>query len=362
MSLINISNLTFSYDGSFDNIFENVSFQIDTNWKLGFIGRNGRGKTTFLNLLLGKYEYNGTISSSVDFEYFPYIIDDKTKNTLDIINNINNTALEWEIIREISLLDMPEDILYRPFNTLSNGEQTKVLLAALFLKENNFLLIDEPTNHLDLAARKTVSQYLNGKKGFILVSHDRNFLDSCVDHIISINKTNIELQKGNFSSWWNNKQNQDNFEIHKNEKLKNEINRLNNAAGRTNDWSDQVEKSKKGTKNSGLRPDRGYIGHKAAKMMKRSKSIENRKLNAVQEKSKLLKNVEEIEHLKLSPLSYHNNRLISFNNVSIIYNNKSICSNINFSIEKGDMINLNGKNGCGKSSLIKLIMGDNINY
>lgn len=362
MSLINVSNLTFSYDSSFDNIFENVSFQIDTDWKLGFIGRNGRGKTTFLNLLLGKYEYSGTISATVDFEYFPFIVDDKTKNTLDIINNINNTALEWEIIREISLLDMSEDILYRPFNTLSNGEQTKVLLAALFLKENNFLLIDEPTNHLDLAARKTVSQYLKNKKGFILVSHDRSFLDSCVDHIISINKTNIELQKGNFSSWWNNKQNQDNFEIRKNEKLISEINRLNNAAKRTNDWSDQVEKSKKGTKNSGLRPDRGYIGHKSAKIMKRSKSIENRRLNAVKEKSELLKNIEDIEDLKLSPLSYHSNRLVYLNSVSIIYDNKSICSNINFSIERGDMINLNGKNGCGKSSLIKLIMGNNINY
>lgn len=59
MSLINISNLTFAYEGSGENIFENVSFQIDTDWKLGFTGRNGRGKTTFLNLLLGKYEYRG---------------------------------------------------------------------------------------------------------------------------------------------------------------------------------------------------------------------------------------------------------------------------------------------------------------
>ena len=74
MSRIQITNLTFSYDTSFDPIFENVSFQIDTDWKLGFIGRNGRGKTTFLNLLLGKYNYRGTISASVDFEYFPAMI------------------------------------------------------------------------------------------------------------------------------------------------------------------------------------------------------------------------------------------------------------------------------------------------
>ena len=72
MAIINVSNLTFAYDDSYDNIFENVSFQIDTDWKLGFIGRNGRGKTTFFNLLLEKYEYGGSISAPCSFEYFPY--------------------------------------------------------------------------------------------------------------------------------------------------------------------------------------------------------------------------------------------------------------------------------------------------
>lgn len=77
MSLIQVSNLTFAYEGSHENIFENVSFQIDTNWRLGFVGRNGRGKTTFLNLLLGKYDYQGSISASVTFSYFPYSVEDK---------------------------------------------------------------------------------------------------------------------------------------------------------------------------------------------------------------------------------------------------------------------------------------------
>ncbi|MEF2837626.1 MAG: ATP-binding cassette domain-containing protein, partial [Oscillospiraceae bacterium] len=72
MSLIQVSNLTFAYEGSYDPIFENVSFQIDTNWRLGFTGRNGRGKTTFLNLLLGRFPYQGSISASVSFSYFPY--------------------------------------------------------------------------------------------------------------------------------------------------------------------------------------------------------------------------------------------------------------------------------------------------
>lgn len=205
MSLINISNLTFSYEGSFHNIFENVSFQIDTDWKLGFTGRNGRGKTTFLKLLMGKYEYSGTISSNVSFEYFPYDVPDADFFVIDVIHEISPNAQDWEIARELSLLNVSDDLLYRSYSTLSKGEQTKALLAALFLKENSFLLIDEPTNHLDTLGRKTLSDYLKRKHGFILVSHDRVFLDNCIDHILVINKTNIEVQRGNFSSWWRNK-------------------------------------------------------------------------------------------------------------------------------------------------------------
>jgi lincosamide and streptogramin A transport system ATP-binding/permease protein len=360
MSLISVENLTFAYDGSYDNIFENVSFQIDTDWKLGLTGRNGRGKTTFLNLLLGKYEYSGKITSNVSFEYFPYEVSDKTDNTADVIGGIYPEYLHWQLLRELTLLQVSEDVLYRPFGTLSNGEQTKVLLAALFLKENSFLLIDEPTNHLDMSARKIVSDYLNSKNGFILVSHDRTFLNNCVDHILSINKTDIEIQKGNFSSWWENKRLQDNFELAEKEKLQKDIRRMSAAAKRTNDWSNKAEKTKMGTRNSGLKPDRGYIGAKAAKMMKRSKSIETRQLSAVDEKSKLLKNIETAESLKLSQLDYHADRLALLQNVSIFYGEKAACENVSFTIEQGDRIALCGKNGSGKSSILKLICGENI--
>lgn len=362
MSLISVTNLTFSYDGSYDNIFKNVSFQLDTDWKLGFTGRNGRGKTTFLNLLLGKYEYSGTISAKTNFEYFPFAVADPENNTIDVIDGIYPDYLLWQVMRELSLLQVAEDVLYRPFNTLSNGEQTKVLLAALFLKENSFLLIDEPTNHLDMKARKVVSDYLNSKHGFILVSHDRAFLDNCVDHILSINKTNIEVQKGNFSSWWENKKKQDNFELAENEKLRSDITRLSSAAKRTADWSDKVEKTKLGTTNSGLRPDRGYIGHKSAKMMKRSKAIEARQQAAIEDKAKLLKNVESSDRLKISPIEFHADRLVELDKVSIVYGEKAVCENVSFTIDQGDRIALYGKNGSGKSSLIKLICGENITF
>ena len=204
MSMIRVENLTFSYPSSYDNIFENVNFQIDTDWKLGFVGRNGRGKTTFLNLLLGKYEYRGKISASVEFDYFPYPVKDIDRLTEDVLREVCPLAEEWEILRELSWLEVDADVLWRPFGTLSNGERTKALLAALFLNEGHFLLIDEPTNHLDSKGREIVASYLKSKKGFILVSHDRSFLDGCVDHILSINRADIQVQKGNFTSWYTN--------------------------------------------------------------------------------------------------------------------------------------------------------------
>jgi lincosamide and streptogramin A transport system ATP-binding/permease protein len=358
MSLIQVSNLSFAYESSFDPIFEQVSFQIDTDWKLGFTGRNGRGKTTFLNLLLGKYEYSGNISASVSFEYFPYHVENKEYLTLDIIEEIYPEYVHWQIVRELNLLKVSEDVLYRPFVSLSSGEQTKVMLAALFIKENRFLLIDEPTNHLDMHARKLVSDYLSKKSGFILVSHDRSFLDHCVDHILSINKTNIEIQKGNFSAWWENKKRQDQFELASDEKLRKDIKRLTDSARRTGNWSDQVEKSKNGTRNSGSKVDKGYIGHKAAKMMKRSKNLEQRQQSAIEEKSKLLKNIESSENLQMFQLDYHKKQLVQLEDVSISYGYKTVCENLSFTIEKGDRVALSGKNGSGKSSILKLICGE----
>ena len=362
MSLINISNLTFAYDGGHENIFENVSFQIDTDWKLGFTGRNGRGKTTFLNLLLGHYEYKGVISASVNFDYFPFKVADISVSTIEIVSAAAGEFERWQLERELSLLQVADDVLERPFNTLSHGEQTKILLACLFLKENNFLLIDEPTNHLDSHARLIVSNYLRSKKSFILVSHDREFLDNSIDHILAINKANIEIQRGNFSSWWANKQRQDNFELSQNAKLKQEIKQLTEAAVRTSKWSDKVEKSKNKPLSSGLSADKGFIGHKAAKMMKRSKNLEKRQLEAVGDKSKLLQNVERMDALSIKPLAYHANRLVEFGDVSISYGEKKVCEKISFAINTGERIAITGKNGSGKSSIMKLVTGTGVTY
>ncbi|MCL2719675.1 MAG: ABC-F type ribosomal protection protein [Lachnospiraceae bacterium] len=362
MSLINVSNLTFSYDGSYDDIFSDVSFQIDTAWKLGFCGRNGRGKTTFLKLLMGDYEYRGMISASVKFDYFPFAVADKSQDTMSILTTIASEAPVWQIQKELSKLAIAEDALYRPFQTLSNGEQTKALLAGLFLRSDNFLLIDEPTNHLDMAARDTVARYLNNKSGFIIVSHDRAFLDICVDHILSINKANIEIMTGNFSTWWKQKKRQDAYELAQNEQLGQEIGRLKESMDRTGRWSDKAESNKFGfnprkSENMNRRP---YEAAKSAKMMKQAKNTEKRRQRNIDEKSKLLKNIETADDLKIIPLIYHTPNIITVENLTIAYDKREIITNLTFTLQQGERLALRGGNGSGKSSLIKLICGEDI--
>ena len=359
MSMIRVENLTFAYPGSFDNVFENVSFQFDTGWKLGFLGRNGRGKTTLLRLLLGEYPCGGAISGAPPCAYFPYEPGDMSRMTLEVLQEAAPTAEEWELLRETGLLGVEAEALYRPFSTLSNGERTKALLAALFCGEERYLLIDEPTNHLDARGRRAAAEYLRRKRGFLLVSHDRAFLDGCVDHVMALNKTGVEVQSGNFSSWWENKRRRDAFEQTRNDHLQKEVGRLRQAAAQTSRWSDQVEAAKKGTRTAGLRPDRGYIGHKSAKMMQRSKSIEDRRQRALEEKEGLLQDLERAEALKLRPLEARG-RLLEARELSLFYGERRVCGPLSFRLEPGQRIALDGGNGSGKSTLLKFLLGEEI--
>ena len=145
MSMIRVENITFSYPSSFDPVFENVSFQIDTEWKLGLVGRNGRGKTTFAEIFfLDEYEYRGKITGAVTFDYFPYswfriqTADDRRYSA----SGVSAGPKQWQITEEncpTLWKWMSLKCLWRPFETLSNGEQTKVAsCGALFERRDIF--------------------------------------------------------------------------------------------------------------------------------------------------------------------------------------------------------------------------------
>ena len=264
----------------------------------------------------------------------------------------------WRLQCEMEKLRLDESILLRSYATLSGGEQTKLQLAVLFSSEQHYLLIDEPTNHLDLPGRELVSRYLSRKRGFLLVSHDRAFLDGCVDHILSINRADIQVCRGNFSTWMENRERQDAFEQRKNEKLLREIARLQDTAREKTQWAGRAEARKIGSAPAD-RPDnyRSYQGAKAERTMARAKAIEKRREAALEEKKLLLKNLEWREELKLVQLPFYTERLAELRNIRIAYGARTVCDSFGLSVRAGERIALQGPNGCGKSSILHLLCG-----
>ena len=364
MAQIQVTDLTFSYDGSADDVLKNVSFSIDTDWKLGLIGRNGKGKTTLLNLFMGRYSYHGSIKTATCFDYFPYMISDLdlTQNAVDLIERWKPQIEIWQVLIQMNELKMDSECLYRPFGTLSFGERTRVMLAVLFAAENEFLLIDEPTNHLDTEARDIVKEYLASKKGFILVSHDRDLLDGVCDHVLVLNRSTIEVQTGNFSTWWENKEKKDAFQQAENEKHLNEIGKLKAAADRSNRWAEKNENSKIGydpvKEHDRSISTRSFIGAKTKKMQARVKSYEKRIDREIEEKEGLLQDVERVSDLKIEPLRFHKEVLINANNLSLGYEGtkERLFTDLRFQVKRNERIILSGENGCGKSSILKAIL------
>ncbi len=335
-----------------------------TDWRLGFIGRNGKGKTTFLKLLLGEYRYGGTISAPCAFEYFPIALEERQLSLTgeELIEELCPGHETWRLLCELSLLGEGEEMLSKKVSHLSLGQRTKLELALLFSKENEFLLIDEPTNHLDAAARDKVKEYLAGKSGFILVSHDRDLLDCCTDHILSLNRKNIEVIKGNYSVWLENKQRKDAFAIAENEKREKEIKDLRRSARQMSNWADKSERSKIGVaereNKDRLANARTYIGSKTKKMQKRVAAVKGRIEREIEEKKGLLEDIENARDLKLFPLEYRKDVLVEFKDYSFRYEGaeRDAVKDVSFDVRRGERVLLRGANGCGKTTLIKRIL------
>lgn len=177
MSLISITNLTFGYDGSAENVFENVSLSLDTAWRLGLTGRNGRGKTTLLRLLEGGLEYRGNISAAVGFEYFPYPADEN-ELVIDIIREKAPSAEDWEI---------PRELFDRSTDGYSAGQRKKVMLARSLSERAHLYIWDEPLNYIDVVSRMQIEQLLTSSDiTMIFTEHDNEFTEKTATRRIEL--------------------------------------------------------------------------------------------------------------------------------------------------------------------------------
>ncbi len=360
MSFIQLENLMFSYSDSLKPIFSGLNIRFDTDWKLALIGANGVGKTTFLELLCGKLKAtSGRISANVNFCRFPCKISDYNKTAYEISEEIAPEAEFWQIEREVNLLGLDAELFFRPFFTLSGGERTKFLLAVLFAGEG-FPLLDEPTDHLDLEGRRKLAEYLKSKKGFLVVSHDRAFLDNCCDHILSITNTGTELVRGNYSVWRQERDKKEANDAARRENLERERARLERASEKLQRWADKSENAKwrQGGERDSSNIDRGFVSARAAKIQKRSIAAFERRENAERNIKELLKDFSDREELKIFSEKYFKSELFHSEQLSVTAEGKTILPPTDFVISSGERIAVCGKNGAGKSTFLKVVAGE----
>lgn len=388
MSKITINKMSYHYEDFYNPVYENINLIIKTDWKLGLIGRNGRGKTTLLKLLSGKLEpTEGNITLPMEVEYFPYTIECGYTKTIDIIKEnigklksmeeamdeiisrndearfdeysmlqeqyleLDGYEIESKILKEMDEMQLDASLLDREFETLSGGEKTRIMLLTLFLRKKAFILLDEPTNHLDESGKAAVIGYLKKKKGFIVVSHDRSFLDEVIDHVISINKSDITIEKGNYTSWKYNKDKKEEYEFRTRERLEEEIAQLERSAKSNRTWADIGNMQKY-----------QYAGNGRANgvetYMRQAKRSEARMQDNIDMKKQLLQNYEEVKHLVMyqkDDLEAESFVQIKELNFKYEGSGKEILKGFNYEIHKGDRIWIKGKNGAGKSTLLKLL-------
>lgn len=391
MPNIYCSHVDFTYPHPYTEVFVDLNLTIDCGWRTGLIGKNGRGKSTLMQLLSGALTPTaGNISNPQNTRYFPGQIPAQANSTLEVTRALIAPFDEWESAMDALLgkqdaeslqryADLQENyrlasgyeingrieqavvqmglspaILSRPFTSLSLGQQTRIQIIALFLVTNAYPLIDEPTNHLDITGRQALAEYLGTQSGFLLVSHDRTLLNATVDHIVSINKNDIRTNRGNWSTWKEEMSRELLNESRTRQKLENEIRDLRKAADQRRQGAAKKEKEKYGNSHA----DTGYIGHKSKKQMKRALVVEDRIEKQLEEKSGLLKNLEKEYQLTVETDSKKGKLVLTLNNVDISINDKPIVRNFSLNLTTGDRIAVVGPNGCGKSTLFNAITHD----
>ncbi|MFC1742443.1 ribosomal protection-like ABC-F family protein [Candidatus Riflebacteria bacterium] len=394
MSCITLDKVSFHYSSPFISVFKDLSINIALSWKTAITGKNGCGKTTLLKLINNDlHPVKGSLKVAIPTIHFPFVVQNIEANTMQVIKNCiapfslwekkmqklliagdmlsltkyqvllekyedySGYDLEYRIKKEFSELQMSEKLLARCFRTLSGGERTRALIIALFLRRNRFVLLDEPTNHLDMKTRRRFAKYLAAKDGFLLVSHDRYFIDLCADHILSINKKDIRLHAGNYCSWKKQVQREEENEKRRKENLKREIKALEISSRKRRTWSCAKEKEKYSNYDVPYYVKASFSS-KAAKQMKRALSLEKQITEKIKAKKSLLRNQEKKRDLKLPIQKKVPALVLQVANLSFSYSGNMVFQDFSLRIYRGERIAIIGRNGCGKTTLFKLLYGE----
>ena len=374
---ISVSSLVKSFEIG-KNILDGLSFSVNSGERVGILGRNGCGKTTLFRILVGEIGYDegevmiapskrlGLISqipvypadwttedvlrdahkrlyalsakidalaAQMEHDDSPALLGEYDRLSEDF-RRLGGYSMDTDRHRVANGLDIPAAMRAQLFSSLSGGEKTRVNLARLILEDTDILLLDEPTNHLDLHATEWLEDYLLHFKGTVLViSHDRWFLDKVVQRSIEINEGRAELYSGNYSFYVEERQRRFEEKLKKYERDQAKIEQLTRAAEQMHLWA--------------------FMG--ADKLHKRAFSMEKR----IEKLSQSERPAEQKKlNVKFKQREFEGDEVLVAEDVSKSFGERTLFSAIDLLVRGGERVALIGDNGTGKSTLVKLIMGE----
>jgi len=375
---ISVSGLVKEFEVG-KKILDGLTFQVDAGERVGLLGPNGCGKTTFLRILTGEvhpdegdivvapnkrmglisqipvYPAGYTVEDVLDTAFAPLheMEAEMTRLSQRMAEGESDSALlsrydklsaafqvgggyetDTNKNKVCNGLSIPQDMRERPFDMLSGGEKTRVNLARLILEDTDILLLDEPTNHLDLRATEWLEEYLDRFKGTVLaVSHDRYFLDKVVRRVVEIQEGKAEFYSGNYSFYAVEKERRYDEKLRQYEKEQAKIQQLEKAAEQLRIWA--------------------YSGND--KIFKRAQSMEKR-IERIRQTDKPRKDRKMA--VRFGEREFRGDEVLSIKNLGKSFGERTLFADVNLEVEGGERIALLGDNGTGKSTLIKIIMGE----
>ena len=375
---ISVSGLVKEFEVG-KKILDGLTFQVDAGERVGLLGPNGCGKTTFLRILTGEvhpdegdivvapnkrmglisqipvYPAGYTVEDVLDTAFAPLRQMEEEMGALSqrmaegesdpaLLSRYDKLSAAFQAgggyetdtnkNKVCSGLSIPQEMRERPFDKLSGGEKTRVNLARLILEDTDILLLDEPTNHLDLRATEWLEEYLEKFKGTVLaVSHDRYFLDKVVRRVVEIQEGKAEFYSGNYSFYAVEKERRYEEKLRQYEKEQAKIQQLEKAAEQLRIWA--------------------YSGND--KIFKRAQSMEKR-IERIRQTDKPKKDRKMA--VRFGEREFRGDEVLSIKGLEKAFGERKLFADVNLEVEGGERIALLGDNGTGKSTLIRIIMGE----